>query len=73
MLQGFTIKDRKSHEAIIFTASPVVMLGQAGGRLVGTTTRQWMIVTGPTMVPATVAYLDPLPEGWPQECGKGEG
>lgn len=69
---GFCLRNRTTHEPMAYTACPTVMVGEIEGPIAGVKKKAWVIQAGPMIVPAIVAYLDPLPEGWPAECGQGD-
>lgn len=69
-ISGFRIINRADEKVLAFVAAPKVLRASIEGKIVGTKREIWLIQIGGGAVPAEVAYLDPLPLGWPKECGK---
>jgi len=66
----FDIVNRKTGETIATTTKPEVMAGMAEGAILGMSVKVWAIVVGGQAIPVNMAYLAPLPKGFPVEAGR---
>jgi hypothetical protein len=67
---GYTVRQRGTRQPVAYLALPLVLRGQVEGRIAGTRSETWVIMAGAVPCPSSHFFLDPLPDGWPVECGE---